>query len=578
MSNIIGLDISDASIEAIVLNKKGRGFSVAAYSRFRLSPDIVDDGRILSPDKLKQALVKLFTNAKPRAIKAQKVFLSVPESKTFTRILSLPKSIKDKELREASQHKAEELIPEASDRLKFAIKPLGIKDNMRDVFYTAAEADVIKVMVKVFEDMNIEVVGITTEAFSSFVGLDDNLKKKTTLLLDIGSRTTIASVFDQNTIKDSININIAGHNITKALMEKYNISMSNAQEKKFTTGLVAEGDGEVMLVVQGQLQPLADELKKFIRYYEDAHQQKIEQLVLIGGTSQMRGIDKYFGENLNLPVAIGKAFLEDKEFPKPIAITKYINALGLARLAHSKKVDINFYKQSTGENLSKKFKSLKTAKASDFKYPLIIIAIILILAGIFFTFKAPIINYVNSLIISTKNYIANQLRPDEYIFSRNIIASIDDDQKTPNLIAFDPFEVIETRKGAGTSYQSIIDNIQNKLEGQVLAGINTTYKNDKLYLLPHILSTEIVNTIPIEEDFATNTPVAVTVKYILSSVSKEETKEKMFNSLTEDKKYLADWNVVDLSYEIIERIKDRSGDTKFDDFRLRATLKLNKPQ
>ena len=50
--NVVGIDISDFSIEALALEKKKGGFKVESYARFRLSPEIVDDGRILDKQKL----------------------------------------------------------------------------------------------------------------------------------------------------------------------------------------------------------------------------------------------------------------------------------------------------------------------------------------------------------------------------------------------------------------------------------------------------------------------------------------------------------------------------------------------
>ena len=56
--NIIGLDISDSSIEALALEKHRGNFTVESYSRFRLSPDIVANGRILDKEKLKRACAR----------------------------------------------------------------------------------------------------------------------------------------------------------------------------------------------------------------------------------------------------------------------------------------------------------------------------------------------------------------------------------------------------------------------------------------------------------------------------------------------------------------------------------------
>src|SRR5512137_1339436 len=92
--DIIGLDISDASIEAVVLHYGRKHSKIKAYSRWRLSPDIIENGRILDEAQLKEAIKKLLQTAQPRPITAKQVFLSVPESKVFTEILALPANIR----------------------------------------------------------------------------------------------------------------------------------------------------------------------------------------------------------------------------------------------------------------------------------------------------------------------------------------------------------------------------------------------------------------------------------------------------------------------------------------------------
>ena len=357
--NIIGLDISDFSIEAVALQAEHGHFKVVAYSRYRLSPEIVEDGHVLDQERFKECLKKLFANAKPQPIEVKRVFLSVPESRVFTNIFSLPKSLKNRELRAAADHQAEEIVPEAMSNLITVVKILSTKDDSKEVWHLAVSRETVINLAKIFEEMGIEVVGVTTEAISSFAGLDDKVKEKVNLLLDIGSRTTVASVFDHQGIRSTVNIYIAGNNITQAISEKLKISQTEAEAKKCEFGLAPSSkDGEIMLIIQGQLQPLTDELKRFINYYEDLTRQSIERIILIGGSAQLKGIDGYFSDNLSRPAVIGQPFLDSHLLPAGLDYSKYINALGLAKLAQEKP-EINLYTTQNTLGLSKRLDSLK---------------------------------------------------------------------------------------------------------------------------------------------------------------------------------------------------------------------------
>ena len=340
---IIGLNISDFSAEAVVLYKRRKTWDLISFARFRLSPGTVENGQILQHDKLKEELKKMFAQGKP-PIRASSVFLSIPDSRVFARLLSLSKTLRRKDLEEAARNKAEEFIPEDRDNLMSAIKILPVNNGQSEVFYVAAQKGLVKEWIQIFEEMGFDILGITMESISSFAGLSDAAKQSDTLLLDIGARTTIAAIFDKNSIRDSISIPIAGNNITDTLVQKLGVSHTAAEERKRQVGMDSSIDqGEVMLVIQGQMQPVADELKKFITFYEESSGRKLKNLIIIGGTAQIKGLDKYFGDNLNLKITPTETILKGRKLPEHFLANKYINALGLARLAWQKKTDINFY-------------------------------------------------------------------------------------------------------------------------------------------------------------------------------------------------------------------------------------------
>lgn len=565
--DIIGIDISDSSIEAVVLDKKGNNFVIKAYSRFRLSPDIVEDGKIIDSDKLKEALQKLFTNAKPHALKPQKVFLSIPESKTFTRVLSLSKDVKKKEIPEAIRHKAEESIPEANERLIPSVKILETNKDYTDILYTAAEVEIVNSLVDLFNSMNIEVVGITTESISSFHGLANELKNKVTLLLDLGSRTTIASIFDKSGIRDSININIAGHNITKALAAKLDISYTQAEDQKIKNGLNSSiADGEIMLVIQGQLQPLTDELKRFIKYYEDRYEYKIEQVVLIGGSAQIKGIDKYFGDNLNLEVHLGQPCLDNKFIPPDMTITKYINVLGLAKLAYTK-AEINFYTNKRSVNIDQVSKEEPATKHFNFNIKAIIKNIyfliflgLLILAGLFLIFKQPLLE---------------SFETKDYSFTKDFQVVVGERQGVADTIVASNFDIVVEKTEAlpGFSYidaAKVIAELSKEINYDEL---NTKNEDTDLYILPSIANSTLIDLTPKTEQFTTGTPLTIKIGHTLMAVSANKVRNLIVQDLpTAEQQTLVDLPITSINYEILEQVKSRDG--KSDVFVLRADLKL----
>ncbi len=379
---IIGIDISDTSVEAVVLQKNRAGLGVAAYSRFRLSPDIVSNGRILDPTRLQEAISKLLLNAKPKPILSKKVFLSIPESQTYTRIFSVPGNLGARERRDFVWGQAAEMIPEDPDNLKTIIKILDQRGNFREVLYLAAKKETLASLSKIFLNLDLQIMGICTEAVSSFAGLSDQLKHKVTLLLDIGARTTIATVFNKRGIRDTTNINIAGDNISAAIAQRLGIPLLEAENIKENFSFSAP-DQRVGQIIVGQLDLLAGEITKFIAYYQERYNEKIAQVILIGGSAQLKDVGQYFSNKFLLPVIIGQSLLPDNTFPEPLAITKYINAVGLASFAYQK-AEINFFDNQVRDRFTNT--KLKFSVSRFKKSLLISLAVLVILAALFFIF------------------------------------------------------------------------------------------------------------------------------------------------------------------------------------------------
>ena len=583
--DIIGIDISDASIEAVVLEGKKNSFKLDSYARLRLDPGIVKDGNILHKDNLRAAIKKLLASAKPKPItslRSKKVWLSVPESKTYSHVLTLPKKLKDKEIFAVSEHKAEEFIPETIDNLISAIKVIPSKDSYKQIFFTAANADIVEDFVEVFKGLDMEVVGITTEALSSYAGISDKLKKKTTLMLDLGSRTTIASIFDEHGLRDTINIRIAGNKITKTLTTKLHISEEEAEKQKREVGLDSSvSAGETMLIIQGQFQPLTDELKKFISYYEKSYGKKIEQIVLVGGLANMRGIDKYFGENLNLEVFKGEPFLDKKTIPEGVAATNFINALGLARLAHGKP-EINFFKgniknkfkkktddqvdgQSTKDKTSKSLSKFKFDKSkinfSILKNPYILSGIALVIVAV--------------LLFSFWDKLFGGLEDTKHIYNQDIIVSLQVQDDVKNSIVGQNILLLveEERIHADLTYENIISNLQSRQQEEIFALTSTVYQKEGYYVIPQLVTSDIIMMDPLEEDFIINESIKTQANYVFIEFNEEDIKNVVLSELPEKQAIdLVDWTLQNGQYEII------SYNPQALLFNIKATIELHRTQ
>ena len=277
IKSTFGLDISDYSIEALQLKKNGR---ILAFARVVLEPDIVKDGNILNKEKLGEKINQVISKAK---IKSKRVVLSLPESKVFIHNFSGKKNI---------EQEAAKTIPWKTEQIYSAI----VND-----FYVCVPRNIIDDYVEVLKKNNLKPVVFEIEA----IALARALKAKECLIIDVGARTTNLSIFDKKgNIKLSGSVNKAGNHFTKAISEKLKVSLEKAKELKEKYGLdESKRSGRVMLILQKELQPIIEEIKKIIAFYPE----KITKVLLVGGSAKMPKISNYFSSNLGLEVKIGKS-------------------------------------------------------------------------------------------------------------------------------------------------------------------------------------------------------------------------------------------------------------------------------
>ncbi len=324
-----GLDISDYSIEIISLEGTVEKPRLSALGREILEPGIVEDGKILEKEKLEVILRALLEKLKFGKIKTKKLIFALPESKTFLHFFELPEVLEKERIEKEIKLQAMHTFPFPLKELYFDFK-VGDKE----VLLVAAQKDIVDDYLEVFKNVEIQPIALEIESISLARSLIGN-QKETILIADIGARTTNFSLFDQNRLRLSISINIAGDRFNQALMEKSNISFQEAENLKKEIGLDPEKkEGKVFLILQKEIQEIIAEIKKIADYFQNKTGKKIEKVILAGGSAILHHLPEYLAENLEKPVSIGDPWekinidiLKEKEyFEKALEINPILYA------------------------------------------------------------------------------------------------------------------------------------------------------------------------------------------------------------------------------------------------------------
>ena len=130
-------------------------------------------------------------------------------------------------------------------------------------------------------------------------------KNRAALIVDIGGKITVLTIVESGFIRFSATVSVAGDNFTQAISRKLNIPLVKAEELKINCGLDPNKEkGSIMLILQGVLQEIMNEIKKSISFYEEKSGQKITKILLCGGSSFLPELPVYIEANLGVATKV----------------------------------------------------------------------------------------------------------------------------------------------------------------------------------------------------------------------------------------------------------------------------------
>lgn len=319
----IGLDIADRTIEMAALEKKGSKIKVLSLGRVYLEPGVVERGRIKNEEKLTQAIIQVFSEGKLNFSTTVEIIFGVPDSQVYTRVLKLqPHTEQDRKNLVAAE--AQKSIPLEEERLLLVYKVLSENKAGTEILLLATDKKVVQEWDNFFKKIGLKVNVFDVESLAIFRGLFGKQPKYSICILDIGAEVANIAIYEKNGLAYTHSINIAGNALTQEIAGFLKIDFAKAEQEKIKIGL-SDKNNQIFPVLIKVLEGIVKETKATLSYFQDNKGQKVETLILVGGSSKLKGIKEYFAGNFDIPIEIGKSVLLADKPP-----SEYIGAVGLA--------------------------------------------------------------------------------------------------------------------------------------------------------------------------------------------------------------------------------------------------------
>lgn len=333
---IIGLDISQTGIKVMAVDPKK--WLVTGYGSVDLDPAKVQKSLEGDDPYLSENLTSLLREKVIGELPSEQTVLGVPTSRTFSRTFTVPPKA-EATLKDAVEIEVDQYIPIPMSSLYVDYAVIGRNKEELTVIMSAVPKVLVDncmaaAMAAGLQPIMIE-PGINAVARVLEATEEGHLP---TLIVDIGPASTDIAVLDGGAIRVSGGLGIGGNTFTLDIAKKLGVALENAHQLKVLNGLSAgPRQAKISSALQPSLQRITTEIRKVIRYYNERisdDNQKLEQMLVVGGGSNVPGIGDYFTNELVMPARVASPWqkLDFGKLPQPNKQfrPRYITVAGLA--------------------------------------------------------------------------------------------------------------------------------------------------------------------------------------------------------------------------------------------------------
>lgn len=341
---IIGLDISQTGIKIMAVDPKK--WLVTGYGSIDLDPTKVQKSLESDDTYLADNIRSLLTEKLVGELPSNHVVIGIPTSRTFSRTFTLPAKA-EKTLADAIEIEVDQYIPIPMSSLYVDYEVIERTKEELTVIMSAVPKNLIDSCVAATSSAGLQPVmvepGINAVARVLEATEEGHLL---TLIIDIGPASTDIAILDGGAIRITGGIGIGGNTFTLDIAKKLGVTLENAHQLKVLNGLSAgPRQTKISSALQPSLQRIVSEVRKVIRYYNErlSSDRKIEQVLVVGGGSNVPGIGDYFTNELVMAARVaspwqkldfGKLAQPNKQF-RP----RYITVAGLASVEPGRVLD-----------------------------------------------------------------------------------------------------------------------------------------------------------------------------------------------------------------------------------------------
>lgn len=308
---LIGLDIGSTSVKIVGVKPcKKDEFELQYLGLEDLSPDTIVDGAIMAKLPVAEAINRIYSQ---QGIKTNNVATSISGHSVIVKKINLPAQSQE-ELSESIMWEAEQYIPfDISDvNIDYEILKTVPGTGTIEVLLVAVKKDKIADQQSVINLAGKTPVVVDVDAFALLTSYIYNYQPSghtVTALLNIGASISNLCIVKGTEFLFTRDISVGGNQYTDFLQKGLGLGFEDAEKVKKMQPVAGVDEAEAHRIIDSVSEIIEMEIQKTFDFFKaTTTTDRIDRMMLSGGTSRARGLSEHLSQKFEVPVEIFNAF------------------------------------------------------------------------------------------------------------------------------------------------------------------------------------------------------------------------------------------------------------------------------
>lgn len=331
-----GLDLGNSSIKLAQLRELHGRPTLVTYGDIEAPENLLASDSQVDQEKVADLIKQLADDAHATS---KNVVAALPSSTSYTAIITTPK-LSEKELEESIRYQADKYIPMSLDQVKLDWSVVGEKPETDelDVLLVAAPNNLANKYLNIIQKAGLELLALEINPLAEARSLiPQNQDNTTVMIVDLGVIASDITIVTGHVPQLVRSVSVGSKALRRVVGQ--NLSLDETQADQFMKKFGLQQDkleGQVFKTLKPVLDHVIEEINKSVQFFHERNpHQKIEKLILTGGTSALPGLPLFIANSTQLTVEIGNPW-QNISYPTELQDNlaglslNYATALGLA--------------------------------------------------------------------------------------------------------------------------------------------------------------------------------------------------------------------------------------------------------